>query len=46
MQYLQSWEMDTSLRVQILDEAAYISHSTDTLGKSMNPIILPSALGK
>ena len=39
-------EMDTATRVQILDEADYISHSTNTLGKGMNPIILPPAIGK
>ena len=33
-------------QVQILDEADCISHSTNTLGKGMNPIILPSAIGK
>ena len=31
---------------QILDEADCISHSTRTLGKGMNPIILPPAMGK
>ena len=38
--------MDTATRVQILDEADCISHSTNTLGKGMNPIILPPAMGK
>ena len=33
-------------RVQILDETDSISHSTNTLGKGMNPIILPPAMGK
>ena len=33
-------------RVQILDETDCISHSTNTLGKGMNPIILPQAMGK
>ena len=28
------------------DETGYIPHSTNTLGKGMNPIILPSAMGK
>ena len=28
------------------DEPDYISHSTNTLGKGMNPIILPPATGK
>ena len=38
--------MDTATRVQILDETDYISHSTNTFEKSMNPIIFPPALGK
>ena len=28
------------------DESDCISHSTNTLGKGMNPIILPPAMGK
>ena len=39
-------EMDTATRVQILDQTDCISHSTNTLGKGMNPIILPPAMGK
>ena len=39
-------KMDTVTRVQILDETDCISHSTNTLGKGMNPIILPPAMGK
>ena len=35
--------MDTATRVQILDETDCISHSTNTLGKGMNSIILPPA---
>ena len=31
---------------QILDETDCISHSTNTLGKGMNPIILPPVMGK
>ena len=38
--------MDTAARVQILDQADCISHNTNTLGKGMNPIILPPAMGK
>ena len=34
------------IRVQILDDTDCISHSTNTLGKGMNPIILPPAMGK
>ena len=30
----------------ILAETDCISHSTNTLGKGMNPIILPPAMGK
>ena len=39
-------EMDTATRVQILDETDSISHSTNTLGKGMNPVILPPAISK
>ena len=39
-------EMDTATQIQILDETNCISHSTNTLGKGMNPIILPPAMGK
>ena len=38
--------MDMATQVQILDEADCISQSTNTLGKGMNPIILPPAMGK
>ena len=38
--------MDTAARVKILDETDSISHGTNTLGKSMNPIILHPAMGK
>ena len=38
--------MNTATRVQILDETDCISHSTNTLGKGMNQIILPPAMGK
>ena len=38
--------MDMATRVQILDETDCISHCTNTLGKGMNPIILPPAMGK
>ena len=39
-------EMDTATRIQILNESDCISLSTNTLGKGMNPIILPLAMGK
>ena len=39
-------EMDSVIRVKILDETTCISHSTNSLGKGMNPIILPPAMGK
>ena len=39
-------EMDTATQVQILNKTDCISHSTNTLGKGMNPIILPLAMGK
>ena len=38
--------MDTATCVQILDATDCISHSTNTLGKGMNPIIPFSAMGK
>ena len=38
--------MDTATRAQIQDETDCISHSTNTLGKGMNPIILPPAMSK
>ena len=44
--FLPSQKMDTATRVQILAETNCISHSTNTLGKGMNPIILPPAMGK
>ena len=31
---------------KILDDVVCISHNTNTLGKGMNPIILPPAMGK
>ena len=44
--WLSSQDMDTAIRVQTLDQTDCISHSTNTLGKGMNPIILPPAMGK
>ena len=38
--------MDTTTQFQILGKTDWISHSTNTLGKGMNPIILPPAMGK
>ena len=38
--------MDMMTRVQILYEVDCISHCVNTLGKGMNPIILPPAMGK
>ena len=38
--------MDTATRVQIIDETDCISHSTNTLGNGMNPIILPPVMGR
>ena len=38
--------MDTATQVQILGETDCSSHSTNTLGKGMNPIIPPLAIGK
>ena len=39
-------KMDTATRVKILDETDCISHCTNSLGKGVNPIILPPATGK
>ena len=39
--WLSSKEMDMATRVQNLDETNCTSYSTNTLGKGMNPIILP-----
>ena len=44
--WLSLQEMDTATRAQNLDETDCISHSTNTLGKGINPIILPPAMGK
>ena len=44
--WLSSQDIDTATRVQILDLTDCISHSTNTLGKGMNPIILPPAMGE
>ena len=38
--------MDTATQVQILDEAAYISHRANIIGKGMNQTILHLAMGK
>ena len=38
--------MGTATQVQILDKTDCISHSTNTLEKGMNPIILPTDIGK
>ena len=38
--------MDMVIWVQILDQAVCISHSANTFGKGMNPIILPPTMGK
>ena len=46
VKWLSSQDMDTAIRVQFLDKSDCISHSTNTLGKGMNPIILPPAMGK
>ena len=37
--------MDMETQVQILDETVFISHSTNTLEKVINPTILPPAIG-
>ena len=42
----QSDTISNPARVQILDMTDCISHSTNTLGKGINPIILPPIMGK
>ena len=37
---LSSLEVNSATRVQILDETVCSLHSTNTLGKSINPILL------
>ena len=39
-------KMDMATQVQILDKADCISQSTNSLGKGINPIILPPAMCK
>ena len=41
-----AYKMHMVTQVQISGEAVSISHSSNTLGKGMNPIILPPAMGK
>ena len=38
--------MNMMTQVQVLDKAVCISHGAKTLGKGMNPIILPLTMGK
>ena len=38
--------MDKVTSVQILDETVCISYSSNILGKVMNPVIPPPAMGK
>ena len=35
-----------AIRVEILDKAVYVPHHANSLGKSMNPTILPPAMNK
>ena len=44
--WLLSLEMNMPTRVLFSDEAVCISHSAYTLGKGINPTILPPAMGK
>ena len=48
--YLEPWslllEMKSSIRVQILDKAVYISLQANTHGKGMDPSLLPWAMSK
>ena len=38
--------MDMVTQVEVLDEAICISHGTNTLGKDMNPTILPPGMSE
>ena len=38
--------MDMTTQVQYLDENVCILHKAHTIGKGMNPTILPQAMGK
>ena len=38
--------MAKGTHVQILDKSVYILYIANILGKSMNPVILPTAMGK
>ena len=40
------WKVDSAIQVQILDDTVSISHSINTLWKSMNPSIFPPAKDK
>ena len=44
--WLKLYEMNTAKQVQILHEAVCISHTANTLKKSMNPTTLFPGLGK
>ena len=44
--YLARGVMVIVVGVQTLDKADCISHNTNTLGKGMNPIILPPVMSK
>ena len=46
MKWLSLYNIDTVIRVQILGETVSISHSANTLKKSMNTTILPAATSK
>ena len=39
-------EIDTAIQVQILDDLVCISHRVNTLGKGVNPTILPLDMDK
>ena len=46
VQWILLWEMDTTNRVQNLDEAFCFSHWSNTLGKGKNATILPPTMDK
>ena len=46
MRWLLSSKMDMVTKVQFLDEAVWISHSTNTFRKGGNPTILSPTVGQ
>ena len=41
-----SQEMESEIRVQILNKTGFVLHCTNTLVKGMNPFVFRTAMGK